>query len=479
MARSFATLKPLNVDRTAAELDLAGMARADALLEEPAADAQPLSSSERLVVNRIQDHHRTVHADVARQRAVYVKELHDLRKPLGDAAVVPEARARFQELQLRLDIAERDLETERRNLQGAEQKLEVWTAPRGIVDVPPDTNPVMTAFLLLAMIMGEGVANMMFFAEGNALGLLGAVLVAMGISAVNILGGFTAGLALVRLLNAREWWWKLAGALSLLGALASLAIGHFAAAVYRQVRHSDPAIDITAATSLVAERIRTLDVTSLDLVSMVMMGVGLVLGLFALWKGFHYGHEYPGYARRYRRMAAQEESFQDVRDDFREDFVDATDDIIETLREVIAKNADYSDRYSRLHADVTAFERRFLELERGLVGDARSLLDRYRSVNRSHRSTPPPAYFDEPFADTDAFASEPPALHQDPASVLEQARGREQEARELLADVEATHSRLRDTLRRADTRYRHAELGQEATGAQRGPLAVSAEATPS
>lgn len=116
MARSFATLKPLNVDRTAAELDLAGMARADALLEEPAADAQPLSSSERLVVNRIQDHHRTVHADVARQRAVYVKELHDLRKPLGDAAVVPEARARFQELQLRLDIAERDLETERRNL---------------------------------------------------------------------------------------------------------------------------------------------------------------------------------------------------------------------------------------------------------------------------------------------------------------------------------------------------------------------------
>lgn len=171
------------------------------------------------------------------------------------------------------------------------------------MDVPPDNTPVMTAFLLLAMIMGEGVANMMFFAEGNALGLLGAVLVAMGISAVNILGGFTAGLALVRLLNAREWWWKLAGALSLLGALASLAIGHFAAAVYRQVRHSDPAIDITAATSLVAERIRTLDGTSLDLVSLVMMGIGLVLGLLALWKGFHYGHEYPGYARRYRRMA--------------------------------------------------------------------------------------------------------------------------------------------------------------------------------
>ena len=349
MARSFSILKPLDEDKIASIIKLDETAKEDGEKNLPGSQAAELSGFERKILNEVQKHHTKIRTDVQRDRAVREKELAEHSTRLMDAAIVPQAKARLQELQLDIDNQKRELARARKELDGSELMLEQFTTPRNIVDAPSATTHWFLNFAILAVcVFIEALANMIFFAEGNELGLLGGVIIAGGISALNVFGFFALGYFGVRYKNCNIIWQKIVGFLVLALSLVALVLFHTVVALYRQIKVESPDIETTIASQRAFAKFLQLDLTGLDGVSYLLLVIGIGFGLFALVKGVIFGHPIPGFERRYKKVKAAEEHLGDIKDDFKITFVDATQDIIDTLKSAISSQGDHVRRYQQL-----------------------------------------------------------------------------------------------------------------------------------
>ena len=447
MARSFSILKPLDEDKIADILKLDETAKKDGEKDLPGSLAAELSGFERKILNEVQKHHTKIRTDVQRDRAVREKELAEHSTRLMDAAIVPQAKARLQELQLDIDNQKRELSRARKELDGSEIMLERFTTPRNIVDAPSATTHwFLSIVILIVLVFVEALANMIFFAEGNELGLLGGVIIASGISALNVFGFFALGYFGVRYKNCNIIWQKISGFLVLALSLVALLVFHSVVAFYRQIRAEMPDIEMTIASERAVARLFQLDFVGLDLVSIGLLIVGLAFGLIALGKGITFGHPIPGFERRYKKVKAAEEHLGYIKDDFKITFVDGTGDIIDTLKSAISSQGDHVRRYQQLYDDITNFERRYDQFENDLLSATGHLIDRYRLINTKARTSPKPDYFDTPFDDKTKFQTAPHNAMTPPSEIQAKAEKHSLSAQDLLSEVERDHSELRAIL---------------------------------
>ena len=77
--------------------------------------------------------------------------------------------------------------------------------------------------ILAVMFVIEVAVNGGFLAKSNPLGPLGGAVDAVSFAALNILASFLCGLVVIRLLNRRNWFFKLLGLIGLAGYLAFAA----------------------------------------------------------------------------------------------------------------------------------------------------------------------------------------------------------------------------------------------------------------
>ena len=447
MARSFSILKPLDEDKIASILKLDETAKEDGEKNLPGSKAAELSGFERKILNEVQKHHTKIRTDVQRDRAVREKELAEHSTRLMDAAIVPQAKARLQELQLDIDNQKRELARARKELDGSELMLEQFTTPRNIVDAPSvATHWPLSIAILSALVFVEAVANMIFFAEGNELGLLGGILIAGGISALNVFGFFTLGYLGVRYKNCNIIWQKISGYLILVFTLVALIVFHSVVAFYRQIKAETPDIVMTIASEKAFTRLFQLDFVGLDLVSIGLLIVGVAFGLYALGKGVVFGHPIPGFERRYKKVIAAEKYLAATKSEFKFTFVDATQDIIDTLKSAISSQGDHVRRYQQLYDDITNFERRYDQFENDLLSATRHLIDRYRLINTEARTSPKPSYFETPFDDKSKFQTAPHNPMTPPTEIQAKAEKYSLSAQDLLKEVERDHSELRAIL---------------------------------
>lgn len=189
------------------------------------------------------------------------------------------------------------------------------------------------AILIFIMIV-EGCFNALLFKDAQSSGLLGGMLVAFGISAVNVLFGVTGGFVGLRNLNHPERGMKVlggvvAGICIALGLFTNFFVAHFRDAV-EVALHDAMAEGSLAGFSMFSippsDVIAGMFPNIFGLDSLVAIGlllIGLTVFAIALYEGYdRISDRFPGYGRVWRKERAAYEKRQQVRNGVRDDLSD-------------------------------------------------------------------------------------------------------------------------------------------------------------
>ena len=147
-------------------------------------------------------------------------------------------------------------------------------------------------FVALAI---EGGANAGFFPQN--LGLLGGFVTAVGVSAVNVAVSFLIGFLFIRNLNHLQITRKLLGALGLLFSLPLITFLHLTVAHYREAVIRGQDVNVFG----VVPQVWSDPFGIQDMESMMLVLIGGVVSIIAIYKGYTFDDRYPGFGAEYRK----------------------------------------------------------------------------------------------------------------------------------------------------------------------------------
>lgn len=196
------------------------------------------------------------------------------------------------------------------------------------------TNIEQTIAILIAILIAEGCFNALLFKDAQASGLIGGLMVAFGVSAVNVLLGVTAGFVGLRNLNHPDKAMKVIGGL-VAGAciLAGLFLNFF-------IAHFRDAVEIGLQAALAEGSIAGFSMFAIppgdvaagmfpnifglhSLVAFGLLAIGLTVFAIAVYEGYdRISDRYPGYGRVWRKERLAYEARQSVRAGVRDDLSD-------------------------------------------------------------------------------------------------------------------------------------------------------------
>ena len=257
----------------------------------------------------------------------------------------------------------------------------------------PARNPARrwTTFgLLFVLIAIESVLNGFFFAKGAVFGLIGGIGTAIGISATNVVFAFLLGLWPARLINRRNVLIRVFSFLVTLAGLAALIALHAFAAHFRD---ATALVGEDRALRKAIEGLLEAPWVLADLNSFYLLGLGLIFGLAAFWKGCTFDDPYPGYGAVFRRAEHAREAYSDEHHLLFEDLEAEKEDTVRRLKEGIARIPHFPQHAAEIRAQRAALVERFRAYEASVELAANHLLQIYRDANKSCRTTPPPAHF--------------------------------------------------------------------------------------
>ena len=195
-------------------------------------------------------------------------------------------------------------------------------------------NVEQTIAILMAVLLVEGCFNALLFKDAQASGLLGGLMVAFGISAVNVLIGVVGGYLGLRYLNHPDLPFKVlggvvAGACVMMGLFLNFFIAHFRDAVevaLHEAMASGSMADFSMFAIAPSEVFVSMFPNIVGLDSMVAFGllvIGLTVFSVALYEGYDkISDRYPGYGRVWRKERLAYEARQQVRNGVRDDLSD-------------------------------------------------------------------------------------------------------------------------------------------------------------
>ncbi|WP_084398792.1 hypothetical protein [Henriciella aquimarina] len=189
------------------------------------------------------------------------------------------------------------------------------------------------AILIFIMIV-EGCFNALLFKDAQSSGLLGGMMVAFGISAVNVLFGVTAGFVGLRNLNHPEKVMKVMGGLVATvcvacGLFVNFFVAHFRDAVELKLHEAMAGGSLAGFSMFDIPPSQVMgnmfpNVFALDsLVAIGLLLIGLTVFAIAVYEGYdRISDRFPGYGRVWRKERAAYERRQQVRNGVRDDLSD-------------------------------------------------------------------------------------------------------------------------------------------------------------
>lgn len=428
--------------RLAKELRLVERARAEGVENRPNAADRDLDEPQKQVVAEMQ-----AGANLLKQ--FLANQLHDARQkiqsripqPIEVDLVMAEVHSRVAETKLseRDELEARRL-VERRKLRD----LRKFRQDHGLSrEAAYADDWWMPTALLLALTVGEGIANAALFTETVETGLVGGLGLAMLVGAINVLLGFVVtGLFGLRLINRVERWLRvLGGGLVLIGAGAGL-MWNLMVARYRDGVERNPGAPILDQL-LPATPAELFTFSSLE--SWALLLLGCVIFLIAALKGRggrgSFADPYPGY----RAVDLAHREAEAVYAAGQDEYKTAVRAVYEQARATLhGQHAADARAVAEIAQIADQAEERAAEV-RDSVGEWRdagvALLRLYRDENRAIRTTSAPAYFDvyPSFAELSVGLADPTSLR---ALATNAARLHELNGKRL-AEVEATLARSR------------------------------------
>jgi hypothetical protein len=305
------------------------------------------------------------------------------------------------------------------------------------------------------IVVVESAVNGVIFAASNSFGLIGGVIYALVLSALNVGLGLAFGRLLLPQLVHRSVLRKLVGLLSTF-AYAALVIGlNLLAAHYRDLSRGVESLEIDL---VLIPRVFETPFKLREFSSWMLFVLGLVFTLIAAADGFSMDDPYPGYGPVTRRGSNAMEDFNEsyalLLDKAEEIRTEASDGMTSVIDSAEIEMATYRTLIDGRHKLVATY--------RDYVGYlrqcAQELLEVYRSANRKARSTPAPATFTRSWdfgRSDDDLRGIPSTLSLQ--SVDDQIRSGIEELRRLRTELTEDHRRtveefasLRDLINKAD-----------------------------
>jgi len=223
-----------------------------------------------------------------------------------------------------LKRARRRWEEAKTNEERALERLERFVE-RNNLDRDADDKPFSKALaLMLVAFLIDGIANATLFAGASEMGLLGGLVIAFALSAVNIAVGFIVGLWGVRNAFHINIGWRVAGGIVIVlglsfGLFLNLFVAHF-----RDVAEASIAAANSGAASAVVsvERIDTSPVLDKmlsnplalhTLLSYLLLASGLIVFIVGVKEGYDgFGDPYPGYGAKSASWKKAKKKFEDI-----------------------------------------------------------------------------------------------------------------------------------------------------------------------
>lgn len=223
----------------------------------------------------------------------------------------------------------------------------------------------------------EALINSYFFGEASSLGLLGGVFIGFITSFFNVTLSTFAGYVL-RYKNHISLAKKIVGYVGFLLLMGMIFFLHLFIAHYREILSINPDVQIW----LVLEPVLKEPFGLYEMESIILVGLGLLVTLFSIFKGLHLDDSYPAYGAVYRRWKAQEDAFLKSKKQART-----------LMRELYGRSLQKSDkmmeelmsskkRLENLLSDIDVFINTYRSYHLRAMQGARSLLSSYREGGR-------------------------------------------------------------------------------------------------
>lgn len=251
--------------------------------------------------------------------------------------------------------------------------------------------------LILVFALVETAVNTIFYE--NAAGLLGGFVVALGVSALNIGAAMLFGMWF-RYKNLQGRQEQLCGWLSLVGFIVVTLYCNALFAAFRSqyqlvvdpenFRQVSEAFQVSAAE---AGKIFVLDANFADFMSFILFGVGVLLAIWAFYKGYTFDDKYPGHGdldRKLNEARKAESDFQGLVTTKVKEFLNRKRLEIQSLIDEPGVLINYAGRKIN---DITTAKSLIQNQIQAIQLDFASVLGAYRGANAAVRATAAPTYF--------------------------------------------------------------------------------------
>ena len=295
-----------------------------------------------------------------------------------------------------------DLETLKPAIKAAESKaisrreeLKVFKERNNLIrDASYPDSSIWHFFVLFGLVVIESTINGVMFQEGSRSGYLGGVSIAVLISLINVAAGFLVG----------AYWGKLSWSIHQLpkyvGYLGfgiwgiftiwfNLLVGHIRT-IYEQ-GFSGSMAEVSSQGWI---NFQTSPFGLTDFFSWLLVLIGALFAIFALFDGIRFDDVYPGYGREYRKHLSAEEDLQDENDNlnntadsYHDEFKDKGDTDISDLSQT---SSDLRSKYDYVVGVIDTQYPNYCDYYANIFT---RLIEDYRNINHENREDDPPAYF--------------------------------------------------------------------------------------
>jgi hypothetical protein len=315
--------------------------------------------------------------------------------------------------------------------------------------------------VVAALAVVEWVSLSTFYAEGSDFGLLGGVLIAMGLSIVNISLAILSGM-LLRYVNHRSGRRKalaLVGVAMLYGCfgLVTLAAAHYRVATndiaQAQASAGRPGGDFDQwrAAKMAGQRFAANPAGFDDVFSWILVVLALVFGIFASYKGYRVDDPYPGYGELDRELKRRRALYEAAKTDYSRRVDQVFDRTIQEQGHLLA-DVKANIEYYQLLTSNTEDERRTYVHDVAELQDACNIvLKRYRQTNIRVRVSPAPHYFNDTVVLDGHLTTAPAGLSESEERLARSYEGAMKDFSDIARQNNATVQNLRTAeIRRRD-----------------------------
>jgi len=277
-------------------------------------------------------------------------------------------------------------------------------------------NVEQTLAILLFILILEGCFNALLFKDAQSSGLLGGMLVAFGVSAVNVACGVCAGFFGLRYLNHNKQSMKIvggivAGIFILMGLFVNFFVAHFRDAVETSLIAAQQAgslagfsmFDIAPGAVISGMFPNVFGLESL--VAYGLLFIGLTVFSIGIYEGYdRISDKYPGYGRVWRKERKAYEQRQAVRNDLRDDLSSYFTSCRTWFDSQQSRHVAAKREIEKAMTELETRRERALAIASRCADQERGLKIAYRQAHRRERNglrdklgdqAACPAYFDE------------------------------------------------------------------------------------